>query len=76
MNGGKHLFKDCPKMKAKKEKEKAALAAAAALATESKGATGAGTGPTEDQLRSLLAALFTSSMPTVDLSSADGGTGE
>ena len=78
VNGGKHLFKDCPKMKAKKEKEKAALAAAAALATESKGATGAGTGPTEDQLRSLLAALFSATVPTVELPATESGltTGE
>jgi hypothetical protein len=78
VNGGKHLFKDCPK---KKEKEKKALAAAkaalaAASAPEPKVASGAGTGPTEDQLRSLLSALFTASVPTVNLASADGATGE
>ena len=78
VNGGKHLFKDCPK---KKEKDKKALAAAkaalaAAGAPEPKTAPAAGTGPTEDQLRSLLSALFTASVPTIALASADGATSE
>ena len=60
INGGKHLFKDCPKAKENAEK-KAALAAAAS-------ATSAATGPSEEQMRTLLAALFTSAMPAVNLS--------
>ena len=55
VNGGKHLFKDCPKTKEKKKK--AALAATA---------TGTNA-PSEDQLRTLLSALFTAAVPTVDL---------
>ena len=79
VNGGKHLFKDCPKKKERDEKakkEKAALAAA--LAAESNGATGAGTGPTEDQLRTLLSALFAGTVPTVELPATESGltTGE
>jgi hypothetical protein len=84
VNGGKHLFKDCPK---KKEKEKKTLAAAkAALAAEAKesakgaaaaagakDASGTATGPTEDQLRALLSALFTGSTPTVNLSPGEHG---
>ena len=59
INGGKHLFRDCPKAKEKAEK-KAALAAAAS-------ATGAAAAPSEEQLRALLAALFTSAVPAVNL---------
>ena len=61
INGGKHLFKDCPKTKEKKEKEARAKKAALAAA-----ATGANT-PSEDQLRTLLSALFTAAVPTIDL---------
>ena len=79
VNGGKHLFKDCPKKKERDEKAKKEKAApAAALAAESKGATGAGTGPTEDQLRTLLSALFAGTVPTVELPATESGltTGE
>ena len=72
VNGGKHLFKDCPK---KREKEKKAALAATDVSGP-KAAPGTGTGPTEDQLRSLLSALFTASVPTVNLTSADGATRE
>ena len=61
IDGGKHLFKDCPKAKEKKEKkekEKRALAAASAA-----GASGLN----EEQLRKALAALFSSAVPAVDL---------
>ena len=74
VNGGKHLFKDCPKKKEKDEKAKKEKA----LAAESKGATGAGTGATEDQLRALLSALFAGTVPTVNLAPVENGlpTGE
>ena len=64
VNGGKHLFKDCPKAKEKREKEeekKKALSAASDATT--KVAEGKATGLTEEQLRSALAALFTSVVP-------------
>ena len=78
INGGKHLFKDCPKKKEKEKKEKKALAAAKAApaAADESEPKAAGTGPTEDQIRSLLSALFTASVPTVNLASADGATSE
>ena len=72
VNGGKHLFKDCPK---KREKEKKAALAATDVSGP-KASPETGTGPTEDQLRSLLSALFTASVPTIDLASADGATSE
>jgi hypothetical protein len=72
VNGGKHLFKDCPK---KREKEKKAALAATDVSGP-KASPETGTGPTEDQLRSLLSALFTAGVPTVNLTSADGATRE
>ena len=67
VNGGKHLFKDCPKAKEKREKEakKKALAAAALAAEKTK--ADSATGPTEDQIRSALAAFFSGSVPTITL---------
>ena len=49
VNGGKHLFKDCPKAKEKSDKK----ALAAALAANASTANGL----TEEQLRAALAAL-------------------
>lgn len=72
VNGGKHLFKDCPK---KREKEKKAALAATDVSGP-KASPETGTGPTEDQLRSLLSALFTAGVPTVNLTSADSATRE
>jgi hypothetical protein len=78
VNGGKHLFKDCPKKKEKEKeaRDKKALAATKEALAASDASASKGTGPTDDQLRTLLSALFTASVPTVNLASADGATGE
>ena len=76
VNGGKHLFKDCPKKKEKEARDKKALAATREALAASDASASKGTGPTDDQLRTLLSALFTASVPTVNLASADGATGE
>lgn len=73
INGGKHLFKDCPKAKEKKEK---AAATGRALSTSTSSASSSTAGSaSEDQIRSIVASLLATASPA-ELFAEGGGAAE
>ena len=70
INGGKHLFKDCPKAKDKATKKAAAEKAAAAKALAASQLPAGSIGA--DELRSALAALLAGMVPPADAPSSEG----
>ena len=72
INGGKHLFKDCPKA-AEKKKEKAKKALAAELAKKAADAT---SGSAEAEMRAALASILMGLVPAVNLTGGEAAASE